>query len=87
MADEKRHVRDIGLTSALIAALEEAGFEYLNDLEPLSNAEIMRLRNVGGYGVNRLMRALGRTYGGTQRSDNSQSDRSRIAKGVFKEQR
>ena len=58
MSDENPQLTELNLFRPLIRNLHREGFYALDDLRPLSNAEICR--RISGRGIKRLMVALGR---------------------------
>lgn len=58
MTQDNPLLTELNLFRPKVAQLHAEGFERLDDLRPLSNAEICRMIN--GRGLNRLFEALGR---------------------------
>jgi len=60
MANLNAKLSDIGLRPGLVAQLSQHGFERVADMIDMSNAEILRIPNMGGVCYRRLCAAMGR---------------------------
>ncbi len=60
MANLNAKISDIGLKPGLVVELNQRGFEYVVDMIDMSNAEILRIPNMGGASYRRLCVAMGR---------------------------
>ena len=60
MTDENPRLGDLRLSAAAISALAKLGYNRLDDLRLLSNAQILSIPNVGGASFKRILKALGR---------------------------
>ena len=59
MTDENPRLGDLRLSAAAISALAKLGYNRLDDLRLLSNAQILSIPNVGGASFKRILKALG----------------------------
>ncbi|WFU07562.1 hypothetical protein QA648_36995 (plasmid) [Rhizobium sp. CB3171] len=56
----KTKISDLKLKPSLCDELHQLGFEIVDDMQHLSNADILRIPGMGGVSYRRLAAALGR---------------------------
>jgi DNA-directed RNA polymerase alpha subunit len=60
MSEHNPLLEDLNLSAPALGALQAHGYFTLDDLRPLTTVQIVRLPNVGGKSLRRILAALGR---------------------------